>query len=402
MQDIMAWVYEKFEDEVYTNLKDHKEFIEEYIEREKIELNPKNQKALLDPKTWQAQLDIMNAGESLMKELGQEQYDDFNLFSEKLEEATKKLKLKLSASEKNQIINAISWRNESAAKIVKKVHKLSPAKLKDVLEKLNITEDKLQDYGYWKTKNTGEYIEYEADSELRDTENIPLKQDIHDYFIKEVRAHVDEAWIDISKTQIGYEISFNRYFYQHQPLRSLDEVTADILKLEEETDGLLKKLISLAANPKKQRGSIMQEIKGLDRNIQNLLSAGSYSIDYYQREYKWKTKQLTELVNDLSARFLENYSDGDQPKQVAKYGHYFLGSIVVSKQGEKRQIVDGQQRLTTLTLLLIYLNNLQADSTNKVSISSLIYDDDFGEKKFRLSVPERNSCMEALFNDEKI
>jgi uncharacterized protein with ParB-like and HNH nuclease domain/arsenate reductase-like glutaredoxin family protein len=145
----------------------------------------------------------------------------------------------------------------------------------------------------------------------------------------------------------------------------------------------------------------MQEIKGLDRNIQNLLSAGSYSIDYYQREYKWKTKQLTELVNDLSARFLENYSDGDQPKQVAKYGHYFLGSIVVSKQGEKRQIVDGQQRLTTLTLLLIYLNNLQADSTNKVSISSLIYDDDFGEKKFRLSVPERNSCMEALFNDEK-
>jgi type I restriction enzyme M protein len=250
MQDIMAWVYEKFEDEVYTNLKDHKEFIEEYIEREKIELNPKNQKALLDPKTWQAQLDIMNAGESLMKELGQEQYDDFNLFSEKLEEATKKLKLKLSASEKNQIINAISWRNESAAKIVKKVHKLSPAKLKDVLEKLNITEDKLQDYGYWKTKNTGEYIEYEADSELRDTENIPLKQDIHDYFIKEVRAHVDEAWIDISKTQIGYEISFNRYFYQHQPLRSLDEVTADILKLEEETDGLLKKLISLAANPK--------------------------------------------------------------------------------------------------------------------------------------------------------
>jgi uncharacterized protein with ParB-like and HNH nuclease domain len=145
----------------------------------------------------------------------------------------------------------------------------------------------------------------------------------------------------------------------------------------------------------------MQEIKGYDRTIQTLLSAGSYGIDYYQREYKWKTKQLTELVNDLSARFLENYSEGDQPKQVAEYGHYFLGSIVISKQGEKKQIVDGQQRLTTLTLLLIYLNNLQKSLPNKVAISSLIYDDDFGEKKFKLSVPERNACMEALFNDVK-
>ncbi len=142
----------------------------------------------------------------------------------------------------------------------------------------------------------------------------------------------------------------------------------------------------------------MQEIKGYDRSIQELLSGGSYGIDYYQREYKWGTKQLNELIDDLSGRFLDDFQEGDKPKDVAKYGHYFLGSIVVSKFDEVRHIVDGQQRLTTLTLLLIFLNNLQKESDKKVDVQSLIFADDFGEKKFKLNVPERNSCMEALYN----
>ncbi len=82
-----------------------------------------------------------------------------------------------------------------------------------------------------------------------------MKEDIHSYFLREVHPHVAEAWMDIDKTTIGYEISFNRYFYQHQPLRSLDEVTRDILKLEEETDGLLKKLVTLTAEPKKSEAA---------------------------------------------------------------------------------------------------------------------------------------------------
>ncbi|MDD3688114.1 MAG: SAM-dependent DNA methyltransferase, partial [Bacteroidales bacterium] len=83
-----------------------------------------------------------------------------------------------------------------------------------------------------------------ADSSLRDTENIPLKQDIQEYFNKEVLPHVDDAWIDESKTNIGYEINFTKYFYKYKPLRSLDEIRADILKLEEETDGLMKNIIN--------------------------------------------------------------------------------------------------------------------------------------------------------------
>lgn len=142
----------------------------------------------------------------------------------------------------------------------------------------------------------------------------------------------------------------------------------------------------------------MQEIKGYDRCVHDLLGGSHFGIDYYQREYKWGTKQLSELINDLTSRFQENYSEGDTPKAVAQYGHYFLGSIVVSKGGDTSQIVDGQQRLTTLTLLLIYLNNLQKDADKPVDIKSLIYDDDFGEMTFKLSIPERNSCMAALFN----
>jgi len=59
-----------------------------------------------------------------------------------------------------------------------------------------------------------------------------------------VRPHVDEAWINLDQTKIGHEVSFNKYFYRHNALRSLEEVTRDILTLEAETDGLLKNLVS--------------------------------------------------------------------------------------------------------------------------------------------------------------
>ena len=71
-----------------------------------------------------------------------------------------------------------------------------------------------------------------------------LGESIHDYFLKEVRPHVADAWINGESVKIGYEISFNKYFYQHKPLRSLEEVTREILQLEGETEGLLKKLVS--------------------------------------------------------------------------------------------------------------------------------------------------------------
>lgn len=83
----------------------------------------------------------------------------------------------------------------------------------------------------------------QADSSLRDFENVPLKEDIGAYFRREVLPHVPDAWIDDSKSQIGYEINFTRYFYQYKPLRSLEEIRADILKLEAANQNSLLKAI---------------------------------------------------------------------------------------------------------------------------------------------------------------
>lgn len=81
------------------------------------------------------------------------------------------------------------------------------------------------------------------DTKKRDKENIPLNKDIESYFNNEVLPHVPDAWIDFDKTRIGYEINFTKYFYQYKPLRSLEEIRADIMALEQETDGLLKNVI---------------------------------------------------------------------------------------------------------------------------------------------------------------
>ncbi len=125
-----------------------------------------------------------------------------------------------------------------------------------------------------------------------------------------------------------------------------------------------------------------------------------YSIDYYQREYKWGTKQVTELIEDLTLKFLEDYDKNHVREAVANYGHYFLGSIVISDKNGHKFIIDGQQRLTTLTLLLIYLNNLQRSREDAVDVVDLIFSVKYGKKSFNLDVPERTRCMDTLFNQE--
>jgi type I restriction enzyme M protein len=252
MQEIMAWAYGKYGDEVYTGLKVHAKAIETHLEHEEITLSPKNRKELVSETTWCAQRNIMQAAQQLAAKIGTTEHLDFNQFEAQVDDAIKTLGLKLSAQERKQIFNAVSWRDEQAAKVIKKRHKLSGSKLQDLVKELYTATDKLPDYGYWPSGKTGEYVEYETDSELRDNESVPLatstepsaSSTIHDYFIREVHPHIDDAWIALDKTVIGYEISFNKYFYQHKPLRSLKEVTQEILTLDAETDGLLKQLVS--------------------------------------------------------------------------------------------------------------------------------------------------------------
>lgn len=145
----------------------------------------------------------------------------------------------------------------------------------------------------------------------------------------------------------------------------------------------------------------MQNIEGDDKTLEVLLSGAAFGIDYYQREYRWQRKQLQELVDDLLGQFLQTWNPAKPDTSLEDQSKYFLGSIVISKAGDTRNIVDGQQRITTLTLILIYLNHLQREHSRKVKkIESLVFDEDPGGYKFKLDITERNDCMEALLKGE--
>lgn len=148
----------------------------------------------------------------------------------------------------------------------------------------------------------------------------------------------------------------------------------------------------------------MSTIQPLYKTIGELLSGRKFSIDEYQREYKWDRGNIVELVNDLENKFFSSYQKGHETKAVAAYDGYFLGSIIVSRrktdEGERLYLVDGQQRVTSLTLLLIHLYHEAAARglTLGAKLEPLIFSDSFGEKAFNLDIPERYPVIQALFH----
>ncbi len=146
----------------------------------------------------------------------------------------------------------------------------------------------------------------------------------------------------------------------------------------------------------------MRDVQAVAKSIKALLRGTKYSIDYYQREYRWQTKQVQELLQDLSASFQEDYRPEHERRDVRNYGQYFLGSIILSDKNNQSYIVDGQQRLTTLTLMLIYLNHLQAARDARVSVDDLIYSEAFGDQSFNIDVDERAPALRSLFRGESI
>src|SRR6266498_3029361 len=127
-----------------------------------------------------------------------------------------------------------------------------------------------------------------------------------------------------------------------------------------------------------------RDIDGDGRTVRQLLAGQKYSIDYYQREYKWQQKQVIELLDDLAAKFLESHEHGNERSEVADYGHYFVGSIIVSNKDGQKFIIDGQQRLTTLTLLLIFLQRELQDVEQKGQIAELIFSQKYGKRSFNM------------------
>jgi type I restriction enzyme M protein len=137
----------------------------------------------------------------------------------------------------------MSVTDPSAAPVVKKEHKVNSKDIERLESVYGVDSALLSDYGYMLgAKNT--YIEYESDSDLRDSEKIPVKEDIYEYFQREVRPYVSDAWINLPPTKIGCEISFNKYFYKPAPLRSLAENEADILALDEQSQGFIRSLFN--------------------------------------------------------------------------------------------------------------------------------------------------------------
>jgi type I restriction enzyme M protein len=146
--------------------------------------------------------------------------------------------INLAAADRKQILKAVSWREENATPVIAKTHK--PGKIK---------ADPLHGLFEATVKGKAAIVEYEPDSDLRDTEQVPLLEQggIEAFIRREVLPYTPDAWIKENSAKIGYEVSFTRHFYKPQPLRTLEEISADILAIEREAEGLLDGLLKGAS-----------------------------------------------------------------------------------------------------------------------------------------------------------
>lgn len=245
----MQWVYAEYgqlywqdavDCDLYGQLDDYTEEIRAHLKRHFADLKEKQIKDLLDATTWLDQKAVLLKARALQSEIGSAQHDDFNAYDEAIKTASKKAGITLNATEKKQIADAVSWKNPAAEKVIKKVHKGKAHPL----------------YGLFAVNQ--QVIEYQADGELRDFENVALdpsrtvSASVEAYFIAEVQPHVPDAWIDASKRDakdgeigiVGYEIPFNRHFYQYQPPRPLEEIDADLDAVSAEIMALLREVHS--------------------------------------------------------------------------------------------------------------------------------------------------------------
>ncbi len=142
---------------------------------------------------------------------------------------------------------------------------------------------------------------------------------------------------------------------------------------------------------------IENKIDANNRTVFEVLDNKKYTVDYFQREYSWQQKHIEQLVIDLTSAFLSEYQPNHDRSEVENYNSYYLGSFVLSEKNGSRSIIDGQQRLTSLTLFIIYLNNLQRGYGLSEDIASMIFSEKFGYKSFNIVVDERIACLQSLF-----
>ncbi|MBV6343107.1 type I restriction-modification system subunit M, partial [Candidatus Magnetobacterium casense] len=253
--ELRARLYEEFGDGLFTHFasisttvekqltqlySDEEESAEEDEEggNTKKELPEKIKKRLLDPKSWERDGRLVEVAGVLRDKLGDQVFEDHNLFRQQVIQALGEESIKLTASDMNLLLRVVSWRVETAAPVIAKVHKpargAGPGKA-----------DPLR--GLFQSTVNGRpcLVEYEPDAALRDTEQVPLLEEggIEAFIRREVLPYTPDAWIKEGATKIGYEVSFTRHFYKPQPLRTLEEIRADILAMEKEAGVLLDELL---------------------------------------------------------------------------------------------------------------------------------------------------------------
>ena len=244
--ELSKWLYQTYAEKVFSGLDNEVPAIKEYLNDNDTKLTDKKLAKLISTKEWKARRELMEAAKKLMHEVGTEVFMDYNLFTEQINKVAKNLKLSASAAQLKTIARAMSETDPEAKPVVKKVHKANSKDIETLQNTYEIADERLKDYGYNPSEKL--FVEYESDSDLRDTEKIPVKEDIYEYFQREVRPYVADAWINLTakkpNTMIGCEISFNKYFYKPAPLRTLEENERDILELDKQSQGFIQSLFN--------------------------------------------------------------------------------------------------------------------------------------------------------------
>lgn len=250
-EDIRGTLYDELGDRLFTDFDSVAEALEKHVADwgtdsdegddedsagAKKGLPERKRKKLLDRKTWQRDGRLIDAATQLRAALGDRLFEDHNEFRERVIAALKQADIRLPAADLKQILKAVSWRVEDAPPVIAKVHKPDKAKADPM-------------YGLYERSIGGKaaIVEYEPDSELRDTEQVPLLEEggIEAFIQREVLPYAPDAWIEQGATKIGYEISFTRHFYKPRPLRTLKEIRADIVAVQKESSGLLDELLAI-------------------------------------------------------------------------------------------------------------------------------------------------------------
>ncbi len=148
---------------------------------------------------------------------------------------------------------------------------------------------------------------------------------------------------------------------------------------------------------------IANNIVAKDKKLSEILSGQRYKIDFFQREYRWQRAQIESLISDIATSFLKSYSEGDEIEKYELYDCYYMGPIVLCEDKGSLSIVDGQQRLTSFTLLLIFLHHLQLKlnipESHTKDILSFIFIKKGGKKSLVINVENREKTIISLINN---